>query len=148
MRPMCRSTLYQEYSYAYGAVSPMDGRLDTLVLPEVNTECMQLFIIELSLRHIDENLVIIMDGAGWHKSKKLDLPENISIIFLPPYSPELNPIELVWAELKEKFLHNMVFESIDALEDQLVTGLLYYENNREITKSIVAWEWIVNISCI
>jgi transposase len=109
---------------------------------------MQIFIDEISGRYIGENLIMVLDGASWHKSKRLRLPENIKFLFLPPYSPELNPIEMFWGELKEKFLHNRVFDNIDSLENQLVNGLMYYEANNDITKSVVAWEWIINAICI
>lgn len=90
-RPMVKAMLTHQYTYAYGAVSPLDGRFDSLVLPHVNTECMQLFITEIAQRYPDENIVMVIDGAGWHQSKGLKPPENLRLHFLPPYSPELNP---------------------------------------------------------
>jgi len=66
------------------------------------------------------------------------------LLRLPPYSPELNPIENVWDEIREKFFHNRVFDSIEALEDQLCSALLYMENNPKVIRSIVAWPWIIN----
>ncbi|WP_152537227.1 transposase [Acidithiobacillus thiooxidans] len=66
---------------------------------------------------------MIMDGAGWHKSHHLQLAENLRLLFLPPYSPELNPQEHLWDELREKYFHNRAFDSLVALEDQLVVGL-------------------------
>ena len=62
---------------------------------------------------------------------------------MPPYAPELNPVEHVWDELREKYFHNRVFDSLDALEDQLEMALHTFENNAPMVKSIVAWEWIV-----
>ena len=61
--------------------------------------------------------VVIMDGAGWHKSGALDLPENLSILFLPPYSPELNPVENIWQFLRQTYLSNRVFENWQAIVD-------------------------------
>jgi len=75
------------------------------VLPHVNTECMQLFIAEIARRYPDENIVMVVDGAGWHQSKSFALPENLRLHFLPPYSPELNPQEHIWDELREKHFH-------------------------------------------
>jgi transposase len=86
-------------------------------LPHVNTACMQLFLNEVSARHPDERIVMVIDGAGWHRSDALKAPENIYLLKLPPYAPELNPIEHVWDELREKFFHNRVFKSFDALQD-------------------------------
>lgn len=144
MRPMVKAMLTHQYTYAYGAVSPLDGRFDSLVLPHVNTECMQLFITEIAQRYPDENIVMVIDGAGWHQSKGLKPPENLRLHFLPPYSPELNPLEHIWDELREKYFHNQAFESLDALEEQLLAGLRHLEQVPEIVKSISAWEWVLN----
>jgi transposase len=135
-RPVVKAMLTHEYTYAYGAVSPVDGRFDSLLLPHVNAECMQVFLNEISARYPDENIIMIVDGAGWHKSQALALPENLKLHFLPPYSPQLNPQEHLWDELREKGFHNKAFDSLTALEDVLVTQLLALENNPTLAKSI------------
>lgn len=66
----------------------------------------------MSLAYAGEEIVIIMDQAGWHRSKDLVVPDNINIIYLPPYSPELNPIERLWKYMKTNFIHNRVFVSL------------------------------------
>ncbi|MDR1228570.1 MAG: IS630 family transposase [Azoarcus sp.] len=144
LRPLVKAMLIHQYTYAYGAVSPLDGRLDSLILPHVNTECMQVFLDEVAERHPNENLIMIMDGAGWHKSLQLSLPDNLRTLFLPPYSPELNPQEHLWDELREKHFHNIAFNSLSALEDTLVSGLFSLENNPQLVHSISAWDWIIN----
>ena len=142
-RPMVQAMLTHQYTYAYGAVSPMDGRLDSLVLAHVNGDCMQLFINEMANRYPQENIVMVLDGAGWHKTQ-FKLPGNLRLHFLPPYSPELNPQEHIWDELREKWFHNRVFDSLEALEVQLVTGLRALEANPALVKSIAGWEWIID----
>lgn len=142
-RPMVKAMVTQQYTYVYGAVSPADGRFDSLVLPHVNGECMQVFINEVAQRYSTENIVMVVDGAGWHRAQ-FDLPGNLRLHFLPPYSPELNPQEHIWDDLREKYFHNKVFDSLDALENQLVAGLNALENNQERVKSITGWEWIIN----
>jgi len=144
LRPLVKAMLTHEYTYAYGAVSPQDGRLDSLVLPHVNGECMHLFLTEIAQRYPTENLVMVLDGAGWHHSGAFELPANLRLLFLPPYSPELNPQEHIWDELREKFFHNRTFESLDALEDQLVSGLQTLEADLPRVRKIVAWDWIIN----
>jgi hypothetical protein len=144
LRPLVKAMLTHEYTYAYGAVSPRDGRLDSLVLPGVNGACMQLFCAEVAQRYPAENIVMVLDGAGWHKSGALDLPANLRLLFLPPYSPELNPQEHVWDELREKFFHNCIFDSLQTLEDQLVIGLQTLEADLPRVRKIVAWDWIIN----
>jgi len=72
------------------------------------------------------------------------VPENIKLLPLPPYSPELNPVENIWEELREKHFNNKVFADMNALEEQLVYALKDLEDHPEITKSISSWPWIIN----
>jgi len=144
IRPICPTSVSQENTYAYGVVDIESGRFESLVLPRCDTDCMQIFLDEISLRHREEKIVMVMDGAGWHKSKSLKVPDNIRLLLLPAYSPELNPVEHIWDEVREKGFHNRVFSSLDALEDHLVDELARLENTPEITYSIAAWPWIIN----
>lgn len=144
IRPLCQAMLTHEYTYAYAAVEVRSGELDSLILPHVNTECMQLFLDEVGARHPNDKIVMVLDGAGWHASTLLQPPKNMKLLPLPPYAPELNPVEHIWDELREKHFHNKVFDSMDALEDQLENGLKLFENNPHTLKSIVAWDWIIN----
>lgn len=144
MRPLVKAMLTHQYTYAYGAVSPADGRFDSLVLPSVNGQCMQYFIDEIAKRYPQENIVMVLDGAGWHQAA-FKLPCNLRLHFLPPYSPELNPQEHIWDELREKFFHNQTFDSLDALEDQLVKGLQELESDHARVKSISNWPWIIDV---
>jgi len=88
--------------YAYAAVSPQDGVLDSLILPEVNAEAMSIFLEEVSNRHPEEFILTLLDSVGWHRAKALEVPENMKLVPLPPYSPQLNPIENIWEEIREK----------------------------------------------
>ena len=119
-RPMCKMMVTQEYTYAYSAVSVCDGVLDTLILPHVNTECMGIFLNEVASRHPSDRIVLVLDGAGWHKATTLSIPKNMRLLPLPPYAPELNPVEHLWDELREKSFCNRVFDSIESLENHLV----------------------------
>lgn len=142
-RPLVQAMLTHQYVYAYAAVCPSDGAFDSLVLPHVNAQCMQIFIDEIARRYRHNNIIMVLDGAGWHRTH-FDLPDNLKLHFLPPYSPELNPQEHIWDELREKWFHNRVFGSLDALEAQLVQGLRALENEPIRTKSIAGWDWIIN----
>ena len=144
VRPVCPTMVCQEYTYAYGAVSIGDGQWDSLILPKANTICMQIFLDEVALRYPDDRIVMVLDGAGWHRSSDLIVPANVKLLALPAYSPELNPVENIWEELREKWLTNRVFADLDALEEQLLRGLKQLEDHPEITKSISGWSWIVN----
>ncbi|MBF0152723.1 MAG: transposase [Magnetococcales bacterium] len=113
-------------------------------MPHVNSVCMQVFLDEIGGRYPDDRIIMVMDGAGWHKGQSLIPPVNMRILFLPSYSPELNPMEHIWDELREKWFHNNVFASLDALEQHLESALLTLEDDHARVKSIVAWPWIIN----
>jgi len=144
LRPLVKTMLTHQYVYAYGAVSPQDGHFDSLVLPHVNSTCMQIFLDEVAQRHPHENIIMVLDGAGWHHSQRFKMPDNLRFHFLPPYSPELNPQEHIWDELREKHFHNRAFDSLNALEDQLVEGLRQLETRPKVVQSITGWKWIIN----
>ena len=143
VRPLCQAMVVQEYTYAYAAVSVADGQLDTLILPRVNSQCMQVFLDEVASRHPGERIVMVLDGAGWHRSDSLALAPNVRLLKLPPYSPELNPVEHLWDDLREKSFHNRLFESLDALENHLEGALHKLELDPHRVHSIVAWPWII-----
>ena len=125
-------------------MSVLDGHLDSLILPWVNGACMQRFLDEVAARHPADRIVMVLDGAGWHQSKSLTVPANLRLLPLSPYSPELNPVEHLWDELREKYFHNRAFGSLTALEDHLENSLRALENDHERVRSIVAWPWIIN----
>ena len=130
-----------QYTYAYAAVSVRDGEMDSLILPHVNGQCMQVFIDEVAARHPDDRIVMVLDGAGWHQG--IQPPINMRLLKLPPYSPELNPVEHIWDEIREKYFANRVFESLDALEGQLVNALRDMEYDHDRVSSISSWPWIL-----
>lgn len=102
IRPDAPSQFVREYTYAFAAVSPLDGALDSLILPHVNAEAMSLFLAEVASRHPDEHILMFMDRAGWHRAKDLIVPRNMRLGWLPPYSPQCNPVEHLWDEIREK----------------------------------------------
>jgi len=133
----------QEYTYAYAAVSPLDGVLDTLILPSVNGACMQIFVDEVASRHAEANILMVVDGAGWHRSQDLKMPSNLRLHLLPAYAPELNPVEHLWDDLREKSFHNRVFDSIESLEAHLEQALADLEKSHKRTRGITGWPWII-----
>lgn len=145
LRPLVKIEIVQQFSYAYAALSPHDGTLDSLILPHVDGSCMEIFLQELGRRHEKENILLVLDGAGWHHSRQVRIPDNIRLVFLPPYSPDLNPVEHFWEELREKYFHNVLFQSLSSLDDQLETGLRDYEQNPEKMVALTSWDWIKNI---
>lgn len=143
-RPLVHAAVVQEFTYAYAAVSPLDGVLDSLILPSVGTTLMDLFLEEVSRRHPGEFIIMVMDQAGWHTAKDLRLPENLCLLYLPPYSPELNPVEYLWDEIREKDFPNLVFDTIEALELHLMHSLARLEQDQACVQSITGWDWIVS----
>ena len=109
-----------EWTYLYGAGCPETGQTCALVCPEVNTVWMNQYLQHLAMQiGPDVQVVLIMDNAAWHHSKSLVVPENITLMFLPPYSPELNPIERVWNQLKGRYIANRTFQSLEKLIDKI-----------------------------
>jgi hypothetical protein len=144
IRPVVGSQVIREYTYAYAAVSPADGVMDSLILPEVNTNVFALFLEEVSTRHANEFVIMFVDGAAWHTTKGLTLPGNLCLSFLPPYSPELNPAEHLWECIRENWFPNKTFNSLDAVEDTLVEALLALEMDNVKVQSLTGFSWIVD----
>jgi hypothetical protein len=113
MRPDLPCQIVREYTYAFVALSPHDGVMDSLILPQVSEEAMSLFMREVSERHSDEFIFMVMDGAGWHKAKALKVPENMALVFLPPYSPQLNSVGHIWDSIRGNHFGYEVFNSIE-----------------------------------
>lgn len=115
--------------YLYSAIEPRTGENFTLEIPNVNEICMNVFLEEFAKTYPNEEVILVMDGAGWHKSKGLQLTDNIEIVLLPPYSPELNPVERFWQSLKQNTIRNKVYATLDALKQAVAK----YLNSMEIT---------------
>jgi len=95
LRPTVSCHHIREYQYAYGAVEPLTGENFFLVLLYCNTNCMNIFLDGLSKTYLNDYILLPLDGAALHTSKKLKIPENIRLLYLPPATPELNPIEQI-----------------------------------------------------
>lgn len=102
--------------YLFAAVNPVTGQSAALLSPTVNTDYMNAH-----LRIVSEQagpgvqVLLVLDQAGWHVAKALEIPENITLLHLPPYSPELNPVERVWAYLRQHYLSNRVYLDYEQL---------------------------------
>lgn len=143
IRPTVGAQLAREFLYLFGAISPTDGCHDSLILPAANTAAMSRFFAELRLRHPDEYILVILDGAGWHKSKDLAIPEAMELAALPPYCPDLNPEEQVWDELREIVCGNRVFDSLDAVANAAELGLVALKANPKALRGLSGRDWIL-----
>jgi transposase len=146
VRPVVGARLLRKFSYAFAAVSPHDGVMDSLILPWVNASTMSMFLATVSQRHPDEYIVMVMDQAGWHIAHELEVPKNMRLVLLPPYSPEINPAEHIWDALRENCIGNTVFASLDAADKALSKGLRSLESDPERMQSLTGFEWITSIS--
>lgn len=119
-------------SYFIGAVCPETGKKHALLFDGLDFRVMNLFLEDFS-KTLAKNIhvVMVIDGAGWHKSEELVVPKNISLLHLPPYSPELNPIEQVWCYLKSNFLSGRIFKN---MEDIFNHGVRAWQ---QLTKSTI-----------
>jgi transposase len=138
--------IVREYTHAFGAVSPHDGTLVSLILPVVTAEAMSIFLAEVGQRHPEDFILMVLDGAGWHRASTLVIPENMRLLPLPPYSPQLNPMEHLWDEVREKWFLNEVFDALDGVEDRLEESLADLEQNKGLVASITGFDWIISIS--
>jgi transposase len=105
-----------------------------------------VFLAEVAQRHRDEFIMIVLAGAGWHRAKRLLVPTNVRLAPLPPWSPQLNPAEHLWDELREKWFANRWFETMDQLDHQLVAALTVLEADAPRMASLTGFDWMTCIS--
>ncbi len=137
VRPNVARQVVRESSYVYAAVAPEQGLMTSLILPSANTAMMNLFLAQVAQDFADYFLVMQVDQAAWHRAKDLQVPENIRLIFQPPYSPEVNPVEHLWEELREKYLHNRTFPSLEELIEVLCQALSELAEDKERLRSMM-----------
>lgn len=118
IKPVCPYDHKFENTYLFGAFSPITGYSFMLELPFCNTEMFQLYLNEFHKHKPNEYKIIFLDNGAFHKAKRLIIPPSIGLIFLPPYSPELNPAEKVWWVLKRE-VNMKVYKTLPQLQDHL-----------------------------
>jgi hypothetical protein len=136
----------RQFVYVYGAVSPVEEDLDWMICSLMNTERMGEFLVQVGRAHPSEFILMVVDGASSHVAKVLPVPENIRLLRLPPYSPELNPQEHVWDEIREKEFPNRVFSDLASVTARLQKGLPQLAADRQRLRSITAWPWLVSLN--
>jgi transposase len=129
--------------YIFGAVCAARDKAVALIMPYADSLAMQCHLDEIS-----ENVaagahgVVTMDGAGWHRAHDLNIPDNLSILFIPPYSPELNPTENIWQFLRQNYLSNQVYETYEAIVDACCKAWNKLLNETNRIRSIVTRKWV------
>ncbi len=115
-RPTALKQTEYEWCYLFAAVNPITGASSALVAPTVNTALMNKHLAFISREAgPDKHVVLVLDQAGWHIAKALKVPPNITLLHLPPYSPELNPVENLWHHLRSHYLSNRAYDDYDHL---------------------------------
>ena len=117
-RPSARKDQRTRSVYIFGAICPARGVGAALVLPKCNTAAMNLHLQEISIAVAPgAHAIIIVDQAGWHFAKNLEIPNNITLLPLPSKSPELNPVENIWQFMRDNWLSNRIFSSYNDIVD-------------------------------
>ena len=142
LRPVVPCHHIREYRYVFGAVEPLNGDSAFLIMPYCNTDCMNVFLNHLSEAYPNDKIVLACDGASWHRSKALIVPPNIRLIYLPPATPEMNPIEQIWKEIRKLGFRNEVFQTLEKVVHRLC--LVIRSLTSDTIKSITGRDWILN----
>ena len=115
-------------------------------MPYANTEAMQQFLDRFAATIADdEHVVMVLDQAGWHDSRALSVPANVTLVALPPYSPELNPVERVWLYLKERFLSHRLHDDYEAIVDAACKAWRCLAAQAGRIKSLCTYPWIPKV---
>ncbi|CAN5321748.1 hypothetical protein BH20BAC1_BH20BAC1_26770 [soil metagenome] len=134
--------MIREYIYAYSSVCPQTGETFSLIMPTADGTSMQYYMDEMSIHFHQYRIILCMDNAAWHKTEEIKMPDNMIAWFLPPYSPELNPVEILWKHIRVNYFNNRTFESLDEVEKKLAEALRdVYTSTSEISK-LTWYSWM------
>ena len=125
IKPISPVQFQFESYYLYGAAEPRTGESFFLELPNLNAQCFQIYLDEFSEAYADSFNVMILDRGKFHQAQKLKIPHNVALVFLPPYSPELNPIERLWEAIKTE-MANELYPTMEALVERVASILNSY----------------------
>jgi hypothetical protein len=142
LRPAVPRQIVREFVYVFAALCAQLGRLTSLILPTANTEMMNLFLAHVAREFAPYFVILLVDRAGWHTTPQLIVPENIRLLPQPARSPELNPAEHVWDELREKTLANRVFPALRLLENTLCEGLTHLSGDPQRVRSLTDFPYM------
>lgn len=143
VRPVARARPRYEWLWLYAAAHPASGRVFWLVLPYLNAALVQRFLDELARRYATpgKRIVIVWDGAAAHRAKSLRVPERLTLVRLPAYTPELNPTERLWSLVREG-VANRDFDSLDELEQTVCTRCQQISLAPEQVTAVTNYRWL------
>ena len=141
-RPQGEQIIGYEYGYLSAALNPATGELFALILPDMRLESFQAFVDEF-IKFVGHKTAVrlITDGAAAHRSTRLKIENQLSIEHLPPYSPELNPVERLFKELRA-VLKNRVFESLEAVEEAVIKAIKPFLKDGSRVKKLTFYGWL------
>lgn len=143
-RPVAVKQTEYDWCYLFAAVNPLTGASSALITPTVNTSFMNEHLRFISAEAGDAHVVLVLDGAGWHVAQTLRVPANVTLLHLPPYSPELNPVERVWDYLRSHYLSNRAYRDYDHLLNATTDGWNRLDPQRLM--SICATRWLTHVN--
>lgn len=141
VKPLGEKQWKFDYYYLYGLVEPKTGETFYYEFSHLDTPCFETFLELFSQNYPEEIQILQIDNAPSHTTDNLVIPENVILLFQPPYTPEVNPIERLWEHLKS-FLKWLNFESLDKLRDEVSKTLAKF--SRDIIQSLTGWDFIIN----
>ena len=139
VKPICTFQQVFKSTWLFGAFSPITGDHFQFILPNCNADNFQIFLDNFSNENPNELKIMVLDNGRFHKAKKLIIPQNIVLVFLPPYSPELNPAEKMWAKYKREF-SNIFFESLQDVEEFIINAV--YATCKKEVMSICGYSYV------
>ena len=139
VKPICKFQQVFKSTWLSGAFSPITGDHFQLILPHCNSDNFQVFLNDFSKENPTELKIMVLDNGRFHKAKTIKMPQNIILLFLPPYSPELNPAEKIWAKYKRAF-SNKFYDSLEDIES-FITESVNQTTKKEII-SICGFRYI------
>ena len=143
IRPIVPYQMVREYVQIYGAVDPYYGDDFFLIMPKCNTEMTNIFLEGLSKEFYNDYILLGVDRARWHNSHTLVIPDNIRLFYIPPRTPEMNPIEQIWKEIRKIGFKNKLFKSIAEVTNKLCEVISSLSS--QLIKSITGRDWILSM---
>jgi len=130
------------WAYIFGAVCPARAATAALVLPRADCHALSLHLVEIA-KEVDpaSHAILVLDGAGYHTAADLKVPDNITLMPLPPYAPELNPVENIWQYLRQNKLANTVYDDYEAIVDTCCEAWNFFADDVKTVTSVTTRSW-------
>ena len=145
VKPIQKAKPAYEYFYLYGAVEPETGQRFFTEHERLNSDCFQVFLDRFAEAFPRSDNLMILDNGRFHKARALSIPENVHLTFLPPYSPELNPIERLWQHLKDRLAFDL-YQHLSILRQKTRRVLSSYTD--EAVASLTGYDYLVEAASV